>query len=70
MIFSSSSSENKSYEKGGNSCLNQLLGQAPSETIEGIETYVKYYNKERIHSALDCRTSSEAAAAFITFAGV
>lgn len=37
-----------------------------AEAREAIGEYVKYYNNERIHSALDYRTPSEAAAAFIT----
>jgi len=37
-----------------------------SEARAAIDAYVKYYNEERIHSALDYRTPSEVAAAFIT----
>ncbi len=37
-----------------------------SEARAAIEAYVKYYNEERIHSALDYRTPSEVAVAFIT----
>jgi len=37
-----------------------------SEAREAIEAYVNYYNEQRIHSALDYRTPSEVAAAFIT----
>jgi len=37
-----------------------------SEAREAIEAYVKYYNEQRIHSALDYQTPSEVAAAFIT----
>jgi len=36
------------------------------EAREAIGEYVEYYNNERIHSALNYRTPSEAAAAFIT----
>ncbi len=37
-----------------------------SEARAAIDAYVKYYNEQRIHSALDYRTPSEVAAAFIT----
>ena len=37
-----------------------------SEAREAIEGYVKYYNEQRIHSALDYQTPREVAAAFIT----
>jgi len=36
------------------------------EAREAIEAYVKYYNEQRIHSALDYQTPSEVAAALIT----
>ncbi len=36
------------------------------EARVAIDAYVKYYNEQRIHSALDYRTPSEIAAAFIT----
>jgi putative transposase len=36
------------------------------EARQAIEAYVKYYNEQRIHSALDYQTPSEVAAAFIT----
>jgi len=39
-----------------------------SEAREAIESYIKYYNHERIHSALDYRTPSEAMAAHATLA--
>jgi len=39
-----------------------------SEAHEAIEKYVNYYNKERIHSALDYRTPSNTAAAYFTLA--
>ena len=39
-----------------------------SEARAAIEAYVQYYNEQRIHSALDYRTPSEAAAAFLTLA--
>lgn len=37
-----------------------------SEARQAIEAYVKYYNEQRIHSALHYQTPSEVAAAFIT----
>ncbi len=37
-----------------------------SEARAAIEAYVNYYNNERIHSALNYKTPSEVAAAFIT----
>ena len=39
-----------------------------SEARAAIEAYVKYYNEERIHSALGYRTPSETAAAYFTLA--
>ena len=36
------------------------------EARAAIEAYVKYYNEERIHSALDYQTPSEVAAALLT----
>lgn len=39
-----------------------------SEAREAIDAYIKYYNHERIHSALDYRTPSEAMAAHVTLA--
>jgi putative transposase len=39
-----------------------------SEARGAIETYVNYYNDERIHSALDYRTPNEVAAAYNTLA--
>jgi putative transposase len=36
------------------------------EARQAIDDYVAYYNEQRIHSALDYRTPSEVAAAFIT----
>ncbi len=36
------------------------------EAREAIETYVTYYNEQRIHSALEYQTPNEVAAAFIT----
>jgi len=36
------------------------------EARQAIEAYVRYYNEQRIHSALDYQTPSEVAAAFIT----
>lgn len=38
------------------------------EARAAIEAYVNYYNNERIHSALNYKTPSEIAAAFITLA--
>ena len=37
-----------------------------SEAHEAIESYVNYYNNERIHSALDYRTPKEVEAAYFT----
>jgi transposase InsO family protein len=42
------------------------LWDTPAEAREAIEAYVTYYNNQRIHSALNYRTPSEVAAAFIT----
>lgn len=39
-----------------------------SEAHEAISQYIAYYNNERIHSALEYRTPTEAAAAYITLA--
>jgi putative transposase len=39
-----------------------------SEAHEAISRYIEYYNNERIHSALDYQTPTEAAAAYITLA--
>jgi hypothetical protein len=39
-----------------------------SEARSAIEDYVRYYNNERIHSALDYRTPNEFAAAYNTLA--
>ena len=39
-----------------------------SEAHAAIEAYVRYYNSERIHSALGYRTPNEAAAAYVTLA--
>jgi len=39
-----------------------------SEAHEAIEAYVKYYNEERIHSALGYKTPNEVAAARVTLA--
>jgi putative transposase len=39
-----------------------------SEARAAIESYVNYYNRERIHSALGYRTPSEVAAAYGTLA--
>lgn len=36
------------------------------EARQAIEDYVRYYNEERIHSALEYQTPNEVAAAFIT----
>ncbi len=37
-----------------------------AEAQQAIEAYVRYYNEQRIHSALDYQTPSEVAAAFFT----
>jgi putative transposase len=39
-----------------------------SEAWAGLESYVNYYNQERIHSALGYRTPNEVAAAYDTLA--
>jgi putative transposase len=39
-----------------------------AEAHKAIEDYVRYYNEERVHSALDYQTPNEAAAAFNTLA--
>ena len=39
-----------------------------AEAHKAIEDYVRYYNEERVHSALDYKTPNEAAAAFNTLA--
>jgi len=39
-----------------------------AEAHAAIDAYVRYYNEERIHSALDYQTPSEIAAAHVTLA--
>jgi putative transposase len=44
------------------------LWETWSEAHQAIADYIEYYNNERVHSALDYRTPTEAAAAYVTLA--
>jgi prepilin-type N-terminal cleavage/methylation domain-containing protein len=50
------------------SILAPALSKSKEQARAGIESYVNYYNKERIHSALGYRTPNEVAAAHGTLA--